>query len=101
MVPYVEQMAPIFTTEVLRAIYLTFGASRSHWGMDVFIWPLLLHNSNMDRIAVIDAVEVYHDPTSFQKNYTRNFTLESSIRDSRVAYEFAANSEFDVSYFDQ
>lgn len=55
---FVEIMCPVFSRRALAELHLTFGESRSGWGLDV-LWATRLDNPQW-RLAVIDAVRVRH-----------------------------------------
>lgn len=57
-VNFVEAQMPVFSKWALKIVRGTMGESKSGWGIDL-IWPKLL-NYPLHKMAVIDAVSMYH-----------------------------------------
>ncbi|MCG9728311.1 hypothetical protein L1D44_00355 [Shewanella sp. Isolate13] len=56
---FVEVMVPIFSANTLLKLKESFGQSPSGWGLDA-LWPHLIDNKGLKKIAVIDATPVIH-----------------------------------------
>ncbi|GIU25467.1 DUF707 domain-containing protein [Shewanella sp. MBTL60-007] len=56
---FVEVMVPIFSASALLKLKESFDQSPSGWGLDA-LWPHLIDNTDLKKIAVIDATPVVH-----------------------------------------
>lgn len=54
---FVEIMTPFFSFKGLCKLYWTFGMSETGWGLDTYLWPLILKKEGM---AIVDELPVKH-----------------------------------------
>jgi len=56
-VDFVEVMTPFFSREGLRKCLRSFILTQSGYGLDLYVWPEILHR---ERMAVLDSIPVGH-----------------------------------------
>lgn len=70
-VNFVEVMAPIISRDALAQLKHTFAQSPSGWGLDS-LWPKLIDNSTLDKIAIIDETPITHTRPVGGELYKKN-----------------------------